>query len=81
MTLDVSLDRASANAGIALAGVGQESPSTGWGEGSLSYSVELAISSISLKYLICNTLLHFYQDIPRTAVGAGRGDELSRLSG
>jgi hypothetical protein len=32
-TLNVSLDRASANAGIALAGVGQESPSTGRGEG------------------------------------------------
>jgi hypothetical protein len=32
----------------------------GWGEGSLSCSVKLAIRSISLKHLICNTLLYFY---------------------
>jgi hypothetical protein len=41
-----------------LAGVGQESPSTGWGEGSLSCSVELAISTISQKRLISNKLSH-----------------------
>jgi hypothetical protein len=42
-----------------LAGVGQESPSTGWGEGSLSCSVELAISVNSQKQLIRNTFPHF----------------------
>jgi hypothetical protein len=63
MTLDVSLDRASANAGIALAGVGQESPSTGWGEG-LSSKVELYCDGINPIGLAYNNFLTYSKTFP-----------------